>query len=338
LGPVSIGLAAARKLAGDAMFELARGADPADAKREAKKVQTAAADSFFEIAERYMRLEAVRLRSAPERQRLLERLVYPTLGGLAISSIKRSQITALLDDIAITSGPVMADATLSVIRRIMGWHATRSDDYVPVTVKGMRRVRASDQARDRTLTDLELAKVWRAAETAGPPGRLARFLLLTGARRDEGAYLQWQELSNGDWTLPAIRNKSGRELARPLSKAAQAVIAECPRIEGCPFVFSTNGRTALGGLSYAKRKLDAASGTSGWVWHDLRRSARSLMSRAGVPSDHAERCLGHVIGGVRGTYDRHRYRDEMLLAYEALAQLVERLVNPPADNVVSMRG
>jgi hypothetical protein len=24
------------------------------------------------------------------------------------------------------------------------------------------------------------------------------------------------------------------------------------------------------------------------------------MSRAGVPSDHAERCLGHVIGGVRG--------------------------------------
>ena len=37
------------------------------------------------------------------------------------------------------------------------------------------------------------------------------------------------------------------------------------------------------------------------------------------PSDHAERCLGHVIGGVRGVYDRHAYREEMLIAYEKVA-------------------
>jgi hypothetical protein len=42
-----------------------------------------------------------------------------------------------------------------------------------------------------------------------------------------------------------------------------------------------------------------------WTLHDLRRTARSLMSGACIASDHAERCLGHVIGGVRGTYDRH---------------------------------
>ena len=34
------------------------------------------------------------------------------------------------------------------------------------------------------------------------------------------------------------------------------------------------------------------------------------MSRAGVSADIAERCLGHVISGVRGTYDRHAYFDE----------------------------
>jgi integrase len=161
-----------------------------------------------------------------------------------------------------------------------------------------------------------------------------RFLLLTGARRDEGTYLRWQELSNGAWTLPAIRNKTGRELVRPLSKAAQDIIAECPRIEGCEFVFSLNGRTAIGGLSRFKRKLDEASGTSNWTIHDLRRSARSLMSRANVPSDHAERALGHVIGGVRGVYDRHKFVAEMERAYEALAQLVERIVNPPPEGKV----
>jgi hypothetical protein len=61
------------------------------------------------------------------------------------------------------------------------------------------------------------------------------------------------------------------------------------------------------------------------------------MSRASVPSDHAERCLGHVIGGVRGTYDRHEYYREKQLAFEALASLVERIVDPKA-NVVPLRG
>jgi hypothetical protein len=37
----------------------------------------------------------------------------------------------------------------------------------------------------------------------------------------------------------------------------------------------------------------------GWVGY-LRRTARALMTRAGIAPDHAERALGHVIGGVRG--------------------------------------
>jgi len=70
----------------------------------------------------------------------------------------------------------------------------------------------------------------------------------------------------------------------------------------------------------------------------LRRTARSLMSRAGVPDNHAERCLGHVIGGVRAVYDRHRYVDEMLHAYEALATLIDNIVSPPGAKVVRLRG
>jgi integrase len=93
----------------------------------------------------------------------------------------------------------------------------------------------------------------------------------------------------------------------------------------------------MGGLSQLKAALDYASGTSGWTLHDLRRTARSLMSRAGVPSDHAERCLGHVIGGVRGVYDRHAYRDEMAVAYERLAALIAGVVDPQ-ENVVPLRG
>jgi len=67
----------------------------------------------------------------------------------------------------------------------------------------------------------------------------------------------------------------------------------------------------------------------------LRRTGRSLMSRAGVDADHAERCLGHVIGGVRGTYDRHAYHAEKKQAFEALAAQIDRIINPQ-PNVIPM--
>jgi integrase len=75
---------------------------------------------------------------------------------------------------------------------------------------------------------------------------------------------------------------------------------------------------------------------SGWVIHDLRRTARSLMSRAGVQPRHAEMALGHVVAGVEGVYDRHRYLDEKRLAFEALAQQIGRILNPES-NVIPMR-
>jgi hypothetical protein len=55
------------------------------------------------------------------------------------------------------------------------------------------------------------------------------------------------------------------------------------------------------------------------------------MSRAKVPTDHAERALGHVMGGVRETYDRYEYLDEKREAFEALAALVDRILNPVAN-------
>jgi hypothetical protein len=46
--------------------------------------------------------------------------------------------------------------------------------------------------------------------------------------------------------------------------------------------------------------------------------------------------LGHVLAGVRGTYDRHEYHAEKKRAFEALAAQIDRIVNPK-DNVVPLR-
>lgn len=342
-----ITLAAARKAAADALYTLEQGHDPGVTRRHARQAQQLAAqDTFKAVAEEYQKREGGRLRSADWRRGVLERLVYPTLGDRPIAEIKRSEIIRLLDKIAageltrvgtpLKGGLVMANRTLAIVRRIMNWHATRSDTFRSPIVRGMAR--ADDGARTRTLTDDELRRVWRTAEAGeGPFDRLVQFLLLTAARRGEAAAMTWSEIDGTDWTLPASRNKTKVDLVRPLSAAAQAVLARVPRLAGCDFVFSTDGRSALNGFNHFKQRFDAACGVQNWVLHDLRRSARSLMSRAGVPSDHAERTLGHVIGGVRGVYDRHEFHAEKLRAFEALAAQINRIVNP-LPNIVPMRG
>jgi integrase len=163
-----------------------------------------------------------------------------------------------------------------------------------------------------------------------------RFLLLTCARRNEGAGLRRAELSpdGSVWVLPSARNKSKREVAIPLSVAAQRVIAARPVLAAGDYVFSVTGRRAFNNFAQAKAAFDQACGVSGWRIHDLRRSARTLLSRCDVRPDIAELCLGHSIGGIRGTYDKYEYLDEKARAFAALAQLIERIVYPPTTNVV----
>lgn len=96
------------------------------------------------------------------------------------------------------------------------------------------------------------------------------------------------EIKDGVWTIPASRYKTGADTDVPLSIAALKVIDALPRIGLDRYVFTRDGERSFQGHSSAKAKLDVACGFSDWVIHDLRRTARSFMSRAGISSDIAE--------------------------------------------------
>jgi integrase len=326
-----LSLKEARREAKALLGSVAKGGDPLSERRQKA---SEAANTLKAVADEYLARDGKNLRSLEQRRAVFRRAIFPRLGTRQIDSIKRSEIVRLLDRVEDESGPAAADHVLAFLRRLFNWHASRSDDFRSPIVRGMAR--SKERARARILDDDELRAVWRAAEdSTGPFAALVQFLLLTGARRSEAARMTWDELVGADWTLPAARNKTKVDLVRPLSPAARAVLAKLPEVG--KFVFTTDGRRPIGAFSQWKRTFDEACGVTGWTLHDLRRTARSLMSRAGVNSDHAERCLGHVIGGVRGTYDRHEYHSEKRHAFEALAVQVERIVNPQ-DNVVMMRG
>ena len=148
--------------------------------------------------------------------------------------------------------------------------------------------------------------------------------------------MQQGEVSGDSWLIPGTRYKTGLDMVIPLSGTAKAVLAKLPRI-GSTFFFTTDGVRPISGFSVLKRKFDGLCGVTGWRLHDLRRTARSLMSRAGVSADHAERALGHVLPAIRGTYDRYEYFREKQHAFAVLAALIERIVNPPSGNVTQLR-
>jgi integrase len=354
--PKGLTLKAARAEAAAALLKVEQGHDPSVTKRERKEAQrAAAANTFKAVAESYLereskKKEGERLRSLGWRRALLERLVYPTLGNLPITAIKRKAVIELLDKIEdgklhdpkgqpIKGGATMAHSTLAVIHKIMRWYAIRDEDYV---VPGMARIKPDDRARTRVLVDEELRAVWKAAEERSDPfAAMVRFMLLTAARRSEAAGLTQDEIVPDDvgpcWLLPAARNKVKVDLVRPLSEAALEVINAQPKVEGCPFVF-TYGHKALAAFSQCKEEFDEACGVTGWTLHDLRRTARTLMSRAGVNSDHAEQSLGHLLSGVRKTYNRDDFKLQKKTAFEALAMQIKRIVSPPQDNVRKLRG
>jgi integrase len=309
-----------------------RGEDPLAGRR---KQEAEARETLQAICEEYLSRDGKKLRTVEWQERALERLVYPDLGNRVIRAIKRTDIVRLLDKIEDENGPVMADRTLATVRKIMNWHASRSDDFRSPIVRGMARSKPRERSRERTLADDEVSLVWKTAETSQTPfGAFVQFCLLTGARRGEAAEMSWQELDGSTWTLPAARNKTKVDLVRPLSKQARMVL---PARAG-DFVFSTDGgKTPISGFSQLKRAFDKACGVKNWTIHDVRRTARTLLSRAGVSPDIAERCLGHVIGGVRGVYDRWEFRDEKAAAYESLAGLISHIINPQ-DNVTVMDG
>ena len=295
-------------------------------------------DLLDNFLDRYAR---PKLRSADEIERCFRVYVRPKIGTRSIYDLTRRDVVELLDAIEDSGAPVMADRTLAHLRSALNWYATRDDKFAPPIVRGMSRAKpAAERARTRMLDDQEIRDLWAALDDLGDTApvffpRLVRMLLLTAARRAMVSDMTWDEIDGRDWTVPAERNKGKTPHLTPLTDTVIELLG--PK-QKAGYVFTSDGKTPFSGFSKAKAALDRklaeirkAAGRKPmqpWVLHDLRRSSRSLMARAGISSDVAERVLGHVIPGVRGTYDRHEYRDEKLDALVKLDLQIGRILRP----------
>ena len=290
--------------------------------------------SFTAVAEQWFERHVVRkgLRSQVHTRYYLDRHLLPQWAGREFVTIRRGDVTKLLDIVEDGSGPAAADRVLAIASAITNWYATRHDDYSSPIIKGMRRSNPKERARTRILNDDELRAIWKAAESNGSFGALVRLLLLTAQRRDKVASMRWADIKDGVWIISSEDREKGNAKVLPLPQMALDIIEAQPRFAGSPFVIAHKNYHTVAKRNFVA-KLPAMPR---WTLHDLRRTARSLMSRAGVRPDIAERVLGHVQGGVEGVYDRHSYVEQKAHALKSLASLIDTIVNPPVENVVSL--
>jgi integrase len=329
IGPTHIyRLEEARELARAAIKEIRAGKNP-----KGSRSFKAVSDEWFE---RHVLKKG--LRSANHIKNYLTLHILPAWGSRDFESVRRNDVAKLLDHVEDNSGKEAADFCLKVASGIFNWYATRHEDYSSPVVRGMRRSSQKESARSRVLSDDELRVIWKQAEANGPFGAFVRLLLLTGQRRDKVVKIKWDDLTaDGTWIIATEAREKGNAGELVLPQVAIDIIGAQPRLTGNPYLFAGRGSKAMRGFAMRKENFCAKLPTMpNWTLHDLRRTARSLMSRAGVSDAHAERVLGHVITGVHGIYNRHEYREEKAHALRALAGLIEKIVNPPADNVVSL--
>jgi integrase len=306
---------------------------------------TAGPQSFKAVSDQWLKrhVEKKALRSADAIRGHLTNHILPAWSGREFTTIRRVDVAKLLDQIEDSSGPVAADAVLNTIGNISRWYATRHEGYASPVVKGMRRSNPKERARDRILSDEELRAVWKQAEANGAFGTFIRLSLLTGQRLSKVAGMRWDDVSiDGVWHIPSEKREKGNAGDLELPQIAINIIQAQHRFADNPYVLAGRGKGHINGFSKAKKAFDAKVVGAGaelepWTIHDLRRTARSLMSRAGVDFHIAERTLGHVIKGVAGTYDRHDYQQQRGEALRKLAGLVEQILRGPLDKVVPIR-
>lgn len=324
--------------------------DPLAAKAVETGTFRAEAENFVK---RYV-VQEKKLRTKDEIERLLKTLVYPQWKDRPFRDIKRGDVADLLDHIVDNNGARQADKALAIIRKMMNWFATRNGDYSSPVVKGMGRYHPGDHKRERVLgnvrikggyDDTEIRAVWKATDDMGTFGALIKTLLLTAQRKEIVTTMKWNDVRDGVWTIPQEpRIKPNAKILR-LPPLLLNIINAQPHIADNPYVFAGRGRAPKSD-PHGKKVLDQKLSDMArkqklpamphWIIHDLRRTAKTLMVRAGVRPDISERVLGHTIPSVEGVYDVHDYNDEKADALIRLAALVEKIINPPTGNVADL--
>ena len=265
-------------------------------------------------------------------------VIKPAIGSMKVEAVRPVDLNDLLEKHA-EKAPVSANRLHSLLSVLFkpalakGWITIHPLQYID-------KPGGSEAPRKRVLSNDEIKAIWPALCTAhGNVGDILKLCLLTAQRSGEIRKMKWSDVDFDARTWIVRDTKTGNDHLCPLSPQAIKILKA--RSQNAGWVFdakkSQTGHTV--NITKSRKKIHEDSGTEDWTAHDLRRTARTLMSKLGVKSSIAERCLNHSVGGIQGVYDLHSYFSEKAIAFDKLGQEINKIIGvcTGTDKVIQLR-
>ena len=362
---------------------VSKGIDPREAQRlaeaeaiEAQRLRLAHLDGRRTVKQAFEKWEALYLSAkqkdgTPHRKdgglfvrALFERHILPEIGDLPLETLRRAEVTEVLDKITGKGLLRTANMALSLLRQFVRWCAVR--DWIerdPTLNLTKAAVGGKDKPRDRTLSQIEVVALRDALPASGLPARMQHALwviLGTGCRVGElsAARLADFDLKAQTWLIPETKN--GAEHLVHLSAFTVGHLKAMFKLAaGSDYLLpgrasddDENDRPIsdkvltklvgdrqrdkpLKGRSKASDALLMARGK--WTPHDLRRTMATMMrSELRVSADVVERCLNHTPQGIVGVYQTGELMEERKEAFTAWGKELQRLMKLDRSNVAEL--
>jgi integrase len=258
--------------------------------------------TFGEAAGRFCtEMIEARYRSKPEETCAFFVRDAASLYSTPLQKITRAQLIGLVTKKAATA-PNSARKMLTVYKQWSKWavlHDLLPADPLSVVTVGNLGIEQY-KPRDRTLATEEIKRVLSAEGRFWP---LMRFLLATGCRIGEALSFDDEQLDGDVWTIPITKNGKSHSLWL-------TAYANEQRASGWP-------RICYESVWKWANELDEPVD---WNFHDLRRTAATLMREAGVSVEDVETVLNHSPGRLVQVYQRHDTMPAIRAALEKLEQ------------------
>ncbi|MEQ1706211.1 MAG: integrase arm-type DNA-binding domain-containing protein [Rickettsiales bacterium] len=330
-----VSLAEARERHAQARKALSAGNDPAEVKKEAKRLTQLKSENTFESIAREWHENRKHSWTPKHAQQIMTRMeanLFPKLGSRSIADINAPDLLAVAKVIEARGAHDIAHRAMQTAGQVF--------TYAIVTGKAERNP-ATDlrgalkplvKKHHAHLSAKELPEFLQSVENYDGTlqTKLAiQLLLLTFVRTSELRCAEWKEidLDKAEWRIPAERMKMRDPHIVPLSKQAIKVLRQLHELNGhWPRVFPSQhkpaGYMSQNTIIFAIYRMGYHSRLTG---HGIRGTASTILNENGFTPDVIERQLAHAErNGVRAAYNHAQYLPERKKMMQWWADYVEK--------------
>lgn len=342
----------AREIAKQKFGEITKGTDPTEERQLKRKEYTVSELCDFYLEDGCRNKAETTIYTDIGR---IEHHIKPLLGKKKISSVKRSDITKMMHDIAdgktsndlktkahgraiVRGGEGVASRTVSLLGAIYTY-AIGKDLVTDNPCRGVKKFKSNSNERFLSAKEFQdLAEALLEAEKTEHLSviNIIRMLIFTGCRRSEIMTLKWEYVDFHYGCLRLPTSKTGATIIQ-LGPPALALLADLPREKDNPYCFpgTANGKHFVGVQKVWERIRVKKESLHDLRIHDLRHSFASMGLERGLSLPLIGKLLRHKSPATTARY-AHLADDPAKLAADQVSNHIKATMSGNQAEIIEL--